>query len=121
MVYATIAELYDLYLDTLERCSSSARQLTDEELLCNLFEEFDVQARSYLHEVCLAKLHAAGLIDDEDVKQSKEIRSRWISLESRQWTTNEIRCESEWDAIFKLCDDLWIKVTRRNRSYPGKK
>ncbi|MCY2965978.1 MAG: hypothetical protein NT069_20495 [Planctomycetota bacterium] len=114
MTEITMRELYDLYVDTLERCSSIVRSLPDEELLCNLFEEFDVQARSYLHEVSLTKLHDAGVIDDAMVERSKEIRRRWIALECQKWTTEQIRCDSEWDALFTLCDSLRLMATKRN-------
>jgi len=88
--------------------------MLDEELLCNLFEEFDVQARSYLHEVSLNQLRKAGLIDDEDVEVSKEIRRRWVALESQHWTLEQIRRDPEWDELFKLCDSLRLKVTNQN-------
>ena len=112
----TLQELYELYVGTLRWCSSNVRSLSDEELLCNLFEEFDVEARSFLHEISLDKLREAGLIDDDDVEVSKEIRKRWIALESQEWTPEQIRCESEWDDLFKLCDSLRLNVTSLNSS-----
>lgn len=110
----TLQELYKLYVGTLRWCSSNVRSLSDEELLCNLFEEFDVEARSFLHEISLGKLREAGLIDDEDVEVSKKIRRRWLALENQSWTPEQIRCEAEWDDMFKLCDSLTLKVTNRN-------
>lgn len=114
MTRITISELYDLYVGTLELCSSKSRNQSDEELLCYLFEDFDVQARSFLHEVSLDQLSEAGLIHGEDVEVSKEIRRRWLALECQQWTLDQIRCEPEWDELFKLCDSLRLKVTHQN-------
>lgn len=119
MTLATIPELYDLYLNTLTLCSTNTRRRPDDELLCFLFEDFDVQARAYLHEVCLTQLHAAGLLDDYAVKQSDEIRRMWFPLEKRDWTTSEIRCHAEWDEIFARCDSLLTYVTNRNLERQG--
>jgi hypothetical protein len=110
----TLQEMYETFVGTLRWCSSNVRSLSDEELLCYLFEEFDVEARSFLHENSLDKFREAGLIDDEDVEVSKEIRRRWLALESQKWTPEQIRCETVWDNLFKLCDSLRLKVTSRN-------
>jgi hypothetical protein len=56
----SLAELYDLYLDTVGRCTSELKNRSDEEIQYNLFEEFDVGAHSFLQEDNLAKLHRAG-------------------------------------------------------------
>jgi hypothetical protein len=114
MTEITIHELYELYVDTLERCTPAVRRQSDEELLCNLFEEFATSAWSFLHEISLDKLRSAGLIDDDMVEQSKEVRRRWLELERREWTTEEIRSNAEWNELFNLCDFLKQKVTDRN-------
>lgn len=115
MTEITTQELYEIYVDTLLRCLPTVRNLPDEELLCELFEEFDVQARSFLHEISLGKLHDAGLIDDDIIEESKEIRRRWIALESQEWTPEQIRRDIMWDELFKLCDSCMSKVADRNR------
>ena len=101
-----VSELYEFYLDTVRRCTSNLRNRTDEEIAYDLFEEFDVGAWSFLHDGSLEKLRHAGYIDDEMVAASKRLRERWLALQNRSWTIEEIRTRKEWQELFDLCDRL---------------
>lgn len=103
-------ELYEFYLDTIGRCTSEIRDASDEVLEYNLFEEFDVGAHSFLHDETLDRLHEAGFLDSEMVAMSKQVRERWLALQSRTWTNDEIRTKNEWQELFKLCDRLKAKA-----------
>ena len=109
----SVAELYDLYLDTIGRCTSELLQGNDEELRYNLFEEFDIGAHSFLHDDNLTKLWHAGYIDDEMVKVSREVRGRWLALQTKVWEVEEIRNSKEWKGLFELCDQLELKLRPR--------
>jgi hypothetical protein len=102
-------ELYEFYLDTIERCTSEVRNLIDADIEYNLFEEFDVGVHSFLHEDNLAKVRDAGFIDDEMFEVSKEVRVRWLALQKDSWTTEEIKKNKEWQELFELCDRLKLK------------
>jgi hypothetical protein len=102
----SLDELFDLYRDTIGRCTSDIRNRPDDDILYDLFEEFDVGAWSFLHEDNLTKLHGAGYIGDEAVKLSKQIRERWITLQKQDWTVCEIKQGMELQEVFDLCDRL---------------
>lgn len=106
MTEITLHELYELFLDTIGRCTPDLRNRSDEEIWYNLYEQFDNGARSFLHDVNLIKLRDAGLIDDGIVVASKDIRSRWLALSERKWTADEIRSNDEWTELFDRCHSL---------------
>ena len=105
----SVDELYELYLDTVGRCTSELLNRSDEEIQDDLFEEFDVGAHSFLHEDNLARLHHAGFIDDEMVALSKQVRERWLALQNQSWSVEDIRTRNEWKELFGLCDLLKAK------------
>ncbi len=110
MADISLAELYELYLDTVGRCTSGLLHQTDEEIKYHLFEEFDVGAHSFFHDDNLNKLRRAGYIDDEMLAVSKEVRKRWLALQNKSWTIEEIKSKKEWQELFQLCDRLKMKV-----------
>lgn len=121
MIQQSLKELFEIYVDTLERCTPAICEQTDEELLCNLFEEFSVQAWSFLHDDSLTVLRDAGLIDDGMVRDSRVIRERWLQLEKRglrleplDLAVHWIREGSEWRELFRLCEALRQRVVARN-------
>jgi hypothetical protein len=109
----TPQRLYELYLDTISGCSGSVVSLDDAGIAHNVFEEFDVGARSFLHANSLATLRNAGLIDDEVARMSREVRERWLKLQMRSWTFDEIRSAEEWRQLFALCDRIGLKASGR--------
>lgn len=52
----TNKQLFDLYADTANRCSSDVKLLTNEEIEYNIFEEFDVGVMSFFHDDNLNKM-----------------------------------------------------------------
>jgi hypothetical protein len=112
-------ELFEDYVDTVERCTSDVLTLSEEDLLCNLFEEFATSVWSFFHEDNLKILRDAGLIDDDMVALSKEVRTRWLALEAfyenRPCTIEEIKSKAEWQELFRLCDQLKLKLKCRHQ------
>jgi len=100
----SITELFEVYIDTLRRCTNDIRNRSDEEIWYDLFEEFLSGAVSFLHENTLEKLHEARLIDDEAVTASKEARKRWFELEQLPWTIEQIKTCKEWQELFDFCE-----------------
>lgn len=115
MTESWVPRLYEDYLDTIGRCTIKLRQESDEEIEFQLFEEFEIDAISFLHEDSLLKLQEAGYIDDEMVAMSKEVRQRWLALREKSWTLAEIRTRKEWQELFELCDRLRLKSIERPR------
>lgn len=110
----SLRELYELYLDTLGRCTSDIRNRSDEGILYDLFEEFDVGVHSFFHTDNLAKLQTAGYIDDEMLRLSNEVRRKWLGLQHGGWTIQQIKTEKEWQELFELCDQLRLKLKDRD-------
>ena len=114
MTELSLQELYELYLDTLSQCTPSILEMSDEDILCILFEEFASSAWAYLHIDNLSNLRNAGLIDDAIVEESQEIRRCWLALEDHDWTIDDIRHNREWSNMFNRCNTLKQKVLIRN-------
>lgn len=103
-------ELLSLLIDALEHCTSRLRNMPDEDLLYNLYEEFDIGAQSFLHDESLQKLRDAGLIDDQVERDCRAARQRWFTLQSREWMPSEIRASLEWTSLFSLCDSILLRL-----------
>lgn len=102
----TDEQLFDLLVDTAKRCSSAVISLSDEELEYNLFEEFDVGVRSFLHDDSVSRLVEAGMLSNEAIPICHSIRGKWIELDMRNWTIAEIRVHPDWKHIHSACDTL---------------
>src|SRR5262245_23298553 len=114
MTEITMDGLYDLFCDTVCRCTSDVLALSEEDVFYNIFEQFDVGAISFLHVDSLNRLRNAGWIDDGIVEMSKEIRRRWFCLLERYQSSDErqnltlerVKGDDEWRELFRLCDSL---------------
>ena len=91
MTEMSTEQLYDFYIDTIGRCTSELRNLTNEEIEYNLFEEFDVGVHSFLHDDNLAKLRDGGFIDNETLALYREVRQRWLALQKPSWSIEEVK------------------------------
>src|SRR5690348_6470757 len=97
----TTAQHYDCCRDTLGWCTSAVRSKDDEELLYDLYEQFDIGATSSLHDSTLSRLHRDGYIDDEMVVLSRQARQLWFFLSSREWSIPAIKSDPEWQTLFR--------------------
>jgi hypothetical protein len=105
-------ELYELYADTIRRCTSELLNRSDEEIGHELFEEFDVGAHSFLHEDSLARLYRSGYINQHALEESKEIRRKWLELQGSSSNIAEIKSSRRWRDLFDLCDRLRVELER---------
>jgi hypothetical protein len=105
---STSQELYDLFIETLQKCSrrSGITELPDDELERALFEECAAGMHSCLHENSLAALRDAGYIDDETSALAGELLEKWTSLEQTARSAETVRHDPEWQQVFGLCDQL---------------
>jgi hypothetical protein len=118
----TSERLYELFVDTAQRCSSSVAVQSDEEFEYNLFEEFDAGVRSFFHDDSLKTLSESGMITQEVVAISRLIRSKWIELNVSDWTRDQINGHPEWKWLFKECDRLLSLLEQRREfedRHPG--
>jgi membrane protein DedA with SNARE-associated domain len=110
----SVQELYELYLDTISRCNRNLLNQSDEEIEYQLYEEFEADAWTFLHENSLLKLRNAGYIDDEVVELSKAVREKWLRLENEPRNAAFVRTNQKWHELFDLCERL-AKLNSRPR------
>ena len=102
-----IQELYELYLDTLKNFGSHLLTAADDLIEYYAFEEFNVGAHTFLHEVNLAHLHEAGLINDAIMEQSGRLRTGYFVLEcSADWNVDAFKTSTSWYQLLKMADQL---------------
>ena len=77
-------DLFEQVRDSVGRCSSAVLGKSDEDLSCDLFEEFEVGAWSLLHKDTMARLARARLVDEEIVRLSDPIQGERVSQERNQ-------------------------------------
>ena len=103
----TIAKLKDLYLATLQKSGLYLLYEEDEVIEYNIFEEFDIGVMSFLHENNLAKLKNAGLISNNVMEKSSELRSKVIDLQqSQEWNVEGVRSSLKWRKVLELSDEI---------------
>jgi hypothetical protein len=113
----TARELYDYYLYTIERCTHQVLDKDDENIECELFEEFE-GAHTFLHHDNLVTLRNAGFIDDGMLELSATIRKKWIVVKDHDRNANFVRTSPEWKDLFGLCERL-VKMNHDRSSRQG--
>jgi len=110
-------ELYEIFRHEVKRCSSRLRAADDETIECELFEEFNSAAVSFLHENSLRRLRIAGLIDDRIMALALRVRKEFLSMETRgKWSVEAVRNDDAWTRLFELCEQLDALCTAFERS-----
>jgi hypothetical protein len=104
-------QLYELYIDAIQRCTSDLLNRGDEDIECELFEEFDIGAYSFLHEANLLRLREAGSIDDEVMSESKAVRAKWLDLQESARSVHDVRTREEWHELLRMCDAIRMKLS----------
>ncbi len=100
-------ELYELYIDTLEKCGTYLLTEDDEIIGYNIFEEFDVDATSFLYIDSLERLFKAGLINKEEMEKSSLLRDMTFALRANnEWSLEAIRTSPKWKKLLELADEI---------------
>ncbi|WP_313577587.1 hypothetical protein [Lacrimispora sp.] len=110
----TVGKLFELYLDTLDKCSESTKNLSDEMIEYNIFEEFIVGVTSFLANNSLNDLLDNGLIDEQLFSDSKELRRLTLKLDgSNQWNVSSFRNAESWKDIIALSDKIKQQIQQK--------
>lgn len=104
----SIEERYGLFKNTLEECGTDILSENDDIIEYKLFEEFAVDAVSFLHENMLDALLNEGMIDDDIYEKCKELRKLYLSMQSNSSLLNVsgIRASAEWKILMQLSDEI---------------
>ena len=104
----SLAELNELFVDTLERASMKLLSQDDEEIGCQIFEEFDTGAHSFLHIITLEKLEKAGFINEEIKTLSLQLREMSVQLLDGGIIRNAdaVKTNKDWHKVLELSDKI---------------
>lgn len=103
----TVSKLFELYLDTLDKCGKDTRLLSDEMIEYNIFEEFIIGITSFLAPVSLDRLINNGLIDRQIYEDSEHLRALTLKLDgTAQWNVKSFRNSESWNEIIELSDKI---------------
>jgi hypothetical protein len=101
------SELMKFYLDTLNKCGLYVLDMNDEDIAYNIFEEFDIDAVTFLHENTLTELLNANLISKDVFDKSLILRKKFFNLqESDLGNIKAIKHNNKWAELFKLADEI---------------
>lgn len=102
----SIQELNELYNDTLQKANSNLLLQDDEWIEGELFEDFDVDVHSFLHENTLERLYKANFLNKEIKDLSFQLRAKAIELLQKERTAEFVRKSNEWRELFELADKI---------------
>lgn len=100
-------ELYALYKDTLSHVGTFLLTCDLEEIEYHLFEEFDTDCASFLHETTLRALLEGGLISAEIYETSLRLAAEFRGLEGTAlWNPEAVTTAEAWRKVMELGDML---------------
>jgi hypothetical protein len=100
-------ELMEFYKQTLNNCGLNVLGMTDEDIAYNIFEEFDINAFTFLHSNTLTKLLNAELINKDIFDKSLMLRENFLELQnSNLYNIQSIKHSNKWLELFKLSDEI---------------
>lgn len=109
----SIAELYDLFIDTIQRCSTKTLNQSDEMIEYDLFEEFDIGAISFLHKNALDRLLENKYIDEHIYILCVELRKKGLNLLENKRTIEQVKTDPDWQDLFRLSDQISDLLKKR--------
>lgn len=103
----SVEKLYELYIDTIQKCGIGVLDLDEDLIEYNIFEEFDIGVISFLSKDSLVKLNEYGFINDIISEKSSELRSLVMKLQGTdKWNIEAVKTSEEWRKILLLSDEI---------------
>ena len=101
----SLHELYALYKDTLSHVGTFLLTCDRDEIAYRVFEEFDADCVSFLHERSLRALLDGGLISVEICEASLRLAAEFRALEGTAlWTPDAVTTAEAWRRVLELGD-----------------
>ena len=105
-----------MYVHALHHCGEFLLALSDEEIGTYIFEEFDIEATTYLHHNTLDQLKNAALIDENEYDLSTELRRRFMELQGTAlWNVESVKTAAKWLEIMRLADNIKASVVAKHK------
>ena len=103
-----LEERYQNFKKTIQECGSYLLTESDGTIKHNLFEEFSIDVISFLHEDTLNLFLDEGMIDDDILKKSIELRNSFMQLEKnvKLLSVEAVRTFEEWKRILRISDEI---------------
>ena len=106
-------ELFELLLETLEHCGLFLLQSDPRDIEWHLFEEFDSNCSSFLHENSLNRLLDSQYISSEVYSLCRLLSEKFRSMEGTSlWNTEAVQQNADWHEILALTDKIYSILTR---------
>ena len=114
----TVFEQFEYYVHALNNLGLFLRKSDINEIEYLVFEEFDSDCVSFLHENTLNALLRAGLITNEIFELSLELAQRFRRLENTPyWNARSVQTEDAWAEILALADKIKAMLTAERKVF----
>lgn len=101
------AQLFDLFLQTLGRCGTFLLECDAQDVEVCLFEEFDGDSISFLHENSLNRLLDGHYISTEVYSLCQLLCKKFRDMEGTSlWNVDSVKSNPEWKEILTLSDRI---------------
>lgn len=104
----SLEERYENFKKTIQECGSYLLTESDDTIKYNLFEEFSIDVISFLHEDTLNLFLDEGMIDDDILEKSIELRNSFMQLEKNVelLSVEAVRTFEDWKRLLRTSDEI---------------
>lgn len=104
----SLEEKYENFKRTIQECGSYLLTESDDTVKHNLFEEFSIDVISFLDEDILNLFLDEGMIDNEILEKSIELRNLFLQLEKNAelLSVEAVRAFEEWKRLLRISDEI---------------
>ncbi len=104
----SLEEKYENFKRTIQECGSYLLTESDDTVKHNLFEEFSIDVISFLYEDTLNLFLDEGMIDNEILEKSIELRNLFLQLEKNAelLSVEAVRTSEEWKRLLRISDEI---------------
>ena len=104
----SLEEKYENFKRTIQECGSYLLTESDDTVKHNLFEEFPIDVISFLYEDTLNLFLDEGIIDNEILEKSIELRNLFLQLEKNAelLSVEAVRAFEEWKRLLRISDEI---------------
>ena len=108
------AKLFEFFAGTFDHFGTFLLNADTEDIAYYVFEEFDCDSITFLHENTLDRLLEGGYICAEVYPLCQELRKKFRALENTVlWDVEAVRTTPEWYELMVLADEIKIMVDRK--------
>lgn len=101
------AKSYEFFIETLEHCGTFLLDEDTKSIEWHVFEEFDGESISFLHEYTLNRLLDGGYISAEVYSLCQRLCMKFRGLEGTDlWNAEAVRSTREWYEVLSLADRI---------------